>query len=300
MEQNHNAQDKSMQVVIVTGMSGAGKSSVMDVFEDIGYYCIDNLPPQLIGQFIEICHASGNHFQQLAIAVDLRSGDMFTEIYPVLSELIQRDDLWVKILYVEAEDEILIRRYKETRRRHPLDDKFNGSLHEAIAYEREQLLPVKGLADYDIETSYLSASQLKKQIREIFLDSMTDSISIKVTSFGFKYGVSTEADLVFDVRCLPNPYYIDELRAHTGCESCVQDYVMSFEQSQQLLQKLEDLLDFLVPLYIREGKSRLVIAFGCTGGKHRSITFAEKIKAHLTQKGLHVICQHRDIGKDMP
>ncbi|MBQ8687693.1 MAG: RNase adapter RapZ [Ruminococcus sp.] len=289
-----------MQVVVVTGMSGSGKSSAMDVLEDIGYYCIDNLPPQLMGRFIEICRESENRLERIAIAADLRSGEMFANAYRCLHRLERQQDLDVKILYIDAEDEVLVKRYKETRRKHPLDEKFSGNLHQAIAFEREQLVQIKGIADYYIETSYQSASQLKEQIREIFLENKTDSMSIKVTSFGFKYGVSTESDLVFDVRCLPNPYYVKELRSHTGCEACVQDYVMSFEQSQQLMQKLTDLLDFLIPLYIHEGKSRLVISFGCTGGKHRSITFAERIGDHLTAKGMRVIKQHRDIEKDRP
>ncbi len=293
-------EDTRMQVIVVTGMSGSGKSVVMDVLEDLGYYCIDNLPPQLFGKFVDICRESENHLQKLAIAADLRSGEMFADVYRVLSELQRQPGTEVKILYIEAEDEIIIKRYKETRRKHPLDERFGGSLHDAIAFEREQMLRVKGIADYYIETSYFSAAQLKEQIREIFLDNTSDSLSIKVTSFGFKYGVSTESDLVFDVRCLPNPYYIEELRHHTGCEACVQDYVMSFEQSQLLMKKIQDLLDFLIPLYIQEGKSRLVIAFGCTGGKHRSITFTERMGDYLTSKGMHVIKQHRDIGKDRP
>ena len=288
-----------MHVVVVTGMSGSGKSVVMDVLEDIGYYCIDNLPPQLIGKFVEICRESENHLQKLAIAADLRSGDMFTDAYRTLLEMKQQADLDVKILYIEAEDEVIIKRYKETRRKHPLDERFGGCLHNAIAYEREQLLRVKGIADYYIETSYFSASQLKEQIREIFLDNSSDSMSIKVTSFGFKYGVSTESDLVFDVRCLPNPYYIPELRHHTGCEKCVQEYVMSFEQSRTLLEKLKDLLDFLIPLYIQEGKSRLVIAFGCTGGKHRSITFARKIGEFCEKLGYAPSVQHRDVNRSL-
>jgi len=225
---------------------------------------------------------------------------MFADAYRVLLDLERQVDLDVKILYIEAADEVIIKRYKETRRKHPLDERFGGSLHHAIAYERQQLLRVKEIADYYIETSYFSAAQLKEQIKEIFLDNTSDSLSIKVTSFGFKYGVSTESDLVFDVRCLPNPYYIETLRHHTGCEKCVQDYVMSFEQSQTLFAKIADLMDFLIPLYIQEGKSRLVISFGCTGGKHRSITFAEKIGDYLISKGMHVIKQHRDIGKDRP
>ncbi len=287
-----------MQVIIVTGMSGSGKSGVMDVMEDIGYYCIDNLPPQLMSRFIEICRESENRLERIAIAADLRSGEMFADAYDCMYQLEQQQDLDVKILYTDAEDEVLVKRYKETRRRHPLDEKFSGNLHQAIAFEREQLLQIKGIADYYIETSFLSASQLKEQIRELFLNSSTDSLSIKVTSFGFKYGVSTESDLVFDVRCLPNPYYIKELRPHTGCDACVQDYVMSFPQSQELMNKLTDMLDFLIPLYVHEGKSRLVISFGCTGGKHRSITFAERISDYLLSKGMRVIKQHRDIGKD--
>lgn len=287
-----------MQVVIVTGMSGSGKSSVMDVMEDIGFYCIDNLPPQLMSRFIEICRESENRLEKIAIAADLRSGEMFADAYKCMCRLERQQDLDVKILYTDAEDEVLIKRYKETRRRHPLDERFSGNLHQAIEFEREQLVQIKGIADYYIETSYLSASQLKEQTRELFLNNAADSMSIKVTSFGFKYGVSTESDLVFDVRCLPNPHYIKELRPHTGCDACVQDYVMSFEQSQELMKKLQDMLDFLIPLYIHEGKSRLVISFGCTGGKHRSITFAERIGDYLSSKGMRVIKQHRDIGKD--
>ncbi|MGN0630462.1 MAG: RNase adapter RapZ [Ruminococcus sp.] len=287
-----------MQVIVVTGMSGSGKSGVMDVMEDIGYYCIDNLPPQLIGRFIEICRESENRLEHVAIAADLRSGDMFADAYKCLCHLERQQDIDVKILYIDAEDEVLIKRYKETRRKHPLDERFSGNLHQAIAFERESLVQIKGMADYYIETSYLSASQLKEQVRELFLQSQSDFLSVKVTSFGFKYGVSTESDLVFDVRCLPNPFYIEELRPHTGCDECVQDYVMSFEQSRELMKKLEDLLDFLVPLYVHEGKSRLVISFGCTGGKHRSITFAERIGDYLSAKGIRVIKQHRDIGKD--
>ena len=288
-----------MQIVIVTGMSGSGKSSAMDVLEDIGYYCIDNLPPQLLGKFIDICRQTENKIEKLAISVDLRSGKLFGDAYHVLRTLEKTPELDVKVLYLEATD-VIIKRYKETRRKHPLDERFNGSLHSAIAYEREQLLPVKGIADYYIESSYISAAQLKKQIKDIFLDHESDSLLIKVMSFGFKYGASTEADLMFDVRCLPNPYYIPELKTHTGCEACVQDYVLSFEQSQELLKKLEDLLDFLIPLYIKEGKSRLVIAFGCTGGKHRSVTFAEQIGDHLLANGMRVSKQHRDIGRDRP
>lgn len=287
-----------MQLLIVTGMSGSGKSSVMNVLEDIGYYCIDNIPPKLIARFVDLCRKSDNQITRIAVAVDIRSGDMFAEIFHSWQALKSEEDVDVKVLFIEASDEVLIRRYKETRRKHPLDEKFNGNMHAAIQYERRQLSQLREIADYYIETSELSASQLKEQVKELFLGRSSDSLVIKVMSFGFKYGASTESDLVFDVRCLPNPYYIDELRNHTGCESCVRDYVMSFEQSQTLLAKLKDLIDYLIPLYVHEGKSQLVIAFGCTGGKHRSITFAELIAKHLIEQEYRVQKYHRDITKD--
>ena len=280
-----------MQFIIVTGMSGSGKSCAMNVLEDIGFYCIDNMPPQLLNKFADICMHSKGQLERVAVAVDIRSGEMFGEIF----------DRWkmVKILYLEANDEVLIKRYKETRRKHPLDEKFSSCLHKAIAFEREQLSPLREVADYYVESSYLSTSQLKEEIKGIFLEKNSDSMIIKIMSFGYKYGVSTEADLVFDVRCLPNPYYIMELRSMTGCDPSVRDYVMSFEQSKILLDKIKDLLDFLIPLYVHEGKSQLVICFGCTGGKHRSITFTELVSDYLTQKGLRVQKSHRDIGKDI-
>lgn len=287
-----------MQLLIVTGMSGSGKSCVMDVMEDIGYYCIDNLPPKLIPRFVDLCRQSESGLSKLAVAVDIRSGDMFTEIFHAWQAMKSQEDVDVKVLFIEASDEVLIKRYKETRRKHPLDERFNGNLHQAIKYEWEQLSQLREIADYYIETSNSSANQLKDQIKSIFLDKRSDSLIIKVMSFGFKYGVSTESDLVFDVRCLPNPFYIDELRNHTGCESCVRDYVMSFEQSQELFRKFTELIDYLIPLYINEGKSQLVIAFGCTGGKHRSITFAELMAKHLAEKEYRVQKYHRDITKD--
>lgn len=287
-----------MQLLIVTGMSGSGKSCVMDVMEDIGYYCIDNIPPKLIPRFVDLCRQSESGLNNVAVAVDIRSGDMFAEIFRAWQTLKGDEDIEVKVLFIEASDEILIKRYKETRRKHPLDERFNGNLHQAIRYEWEQLSQLREIADYYIETSNISANQLKEQVKELFLDRRSDSLTIKVMSFGFKYGVSTESDLVFDVRCLPNPFYIEELRYHTGCEQCVRDYVMSFEQSKALFEKLKDLIDFLIPLYISEGKSQLVIAFGCTGGKHRSVTFAELTAKYLKEKEYKVQKYHRDITKD--
>lgn len=287
-----------MDLLIVTGMSGSGKSCVMDVMEDIGYYCIDNIPPKLIPRFVDLCRQSESGMDKLAVAVDIRTGDMFAEIFYTWQKLKDNPDIEVKVLFIEASDEVLIKRYKETRRKHPLDERFNGNLHQAIRFEWERLSQLREIADYYIETSNLTANQLKEQVKDLFLDKRSDSLAIKVMSFGFKYGASTESDLVFDVRCLPNPYYIDELRHRTGCEESVREYVMSFEQSKKLMEKIKDLLDFLIPLYISEGKSQLVIAFGCTGGKHRSVTFTELIAKYLSDKEYKVQKYHRDITKE--
>ena len=202
-----------------------------------------------------------------------------------------------EILFLESDDNILIKRYKETRRKHPLDAEFEGCLANAITYERNKLNSLREIADYYIDTSYLKSSQLKESLVNLFLKSSNDSILIKVMSFGFKYGTSAETDLVFDVRCLPNPYYIPELKHLTGLEQEVRDYVMSFEQSGQLLDKLKDLIQFLIPMYISEGKSQLVIGFGCTGGKHRSVTFTELMYSYLEEAGYSVHKSHRDISK---
>ncbi|MBR5683730.1 MAG: RNase adapter RapZ [Ruminococcus sp.] len=287
-----------MQILIVTGMSGSGKSSVMDVMEDIGFYCIDNIPPKLITQFVDLCRQSESNICRIAVAVDIRTGDMFAEIFRSWQEMKRQPDVDVKVLFIEATHDVILKRYKETRRKHPLSEKFNGNIQEAINYEWSQLSQLREIADYYIDTSNFTSSQLKEQVKTIFLEKSSDSLIIKVMSFGFKYGVATDADLMFDVRCLPNPFYIEELRNHTGCDSCVRDYVMGFEQSQTLFRKLTDLIDYLIPLYVQEGKSQLVISFGCTGGKHRSITFAELMAKHLIEKDYKVQKYHRDITKD--
>ena len=285
-----------MKFLIVTGLSGSGKSGVINVLEDIGYYCIDNIPPQLIPKFSEICIKSGDKFNKVAIVTDIRGGELFLELDQGLS-FFRINKLEYKILFLDAEDEVLMKRYKETRRKHPLDEVCHGSIQRAIAMEREMLMSVREKADYYLDTSEFSAAQLKENVYSLFLDNPSDSMMVKIMSFGFKYGCAREADLVFDVRCLPNPYYISELRDHTGTESCVSDYVMKFEQSQKLLEKLTDLIDYLIPLYIHEGKSQLVIAFGCTGGKHRSVTFAEKMYKHLSDKKVKCRICHKDIKK---
>ncbi len=284
-----------MKFLIVTGLSGSGKSGAVNVLEDIGYYCIDNIPPQLIPKFAEICLGNGQ-MQKVAIVTDIRGGELFLELDQGLKYL-KDNNLETSILFLDASDEVLIKRYKETRRKHPLDEQCHGSLQKAITTERDVLASVREVADYYIDTSELSMNQLKETVYSLFLDNPNNSMVVKVISFGYKYGVSREADLVFDVRCLPNPFYIPELKHHTGLESCVSDYVLSFDQSAELIKKLKDLLDFLIPLYIHEGKSQLVIAFGCTGGKHRSVTFAEAIYKYLREKKMRCRISHRDIEK---
>ncbi len=286
-----------MQFVIVTGLSGSGKSLAVNALEDIGFYCIDNMPPQLISKFAEISTQSDVKIDRVAIVADIRGGELFFSLADTVYEL-KEQGLDVKILFIDAADEVITKRYKETRRKHPLDEAAHGSIQNAIEAERDILHSVRGYADYYIDTSFLSTSQLKEQINSIFLDNPDDSMLIKVMSFGFKYGAPNEADLLFDVRCLPNPFYIPELKQHTGKDKEVSDYVMSFEQSQGLLLKLKDLIDYLIPLYRSEGKSQLVIAFGCTGGKHRSVTFAEKMYEYILDSHFKVRIAHRDISKD--
>ena len=288
-----------MKFVILTGMSGAGKSTAIKMMEDIGYYCVDNLPIALLEKFVELSSLQENaELQKVAVGIDIRNGQALEEIRDVLAR-IKKKKVHYEILFLDAQDSVLVKRYKETRRKHPLDEKFSSCLHKAIAFEREQLNPLREVADYYVESSYLSTSQLKEEVKSLFLEKNSDSMIIKIMSFGYKYGVSTESDLVFDVRCLPNPYYVKELRPMTGCDSSVREYVMGFEQSKKLLEKIKDLLDFLIPLYVHEGKSQLVISFGCTGGKHRSITFTELVADYLSKQGLRVQKSHRDINKDI-
>ncbi|MCX4356250.1 MAG: RNase adapter RapZ [Oscillospiraceae bacterium] len=285
-----------MEFIIVTGMSGGGKSSAIKVLEDIGYFCIDNMPPQLIPNFAAICSENGE-INKVAIVTDIRGGTLFLKLSECISGLVNTDGIDVKVLFLEASKEVLMKRYSETRRKHPLDEVSGGDLSKAIDAEAELLSEIRANADYIIDSSLLTTAQLKGQIAGLFLDKPSDSIIVSCMSFGFKYGVPGEADLVFDVRCLPNPFYVPELKYKTGLDAEVRDYVMKYEQSQILESKIWDMVDFLLPCYISEGKSRLVIAFGCTGGKHRSITFAERTASYLREKECKVRIVHRDIEK---
>lgn len=285
-----------MDFLIVTGLSGAGKSRAVDALEDIGFYCVDNVPPQLISKVAEICLAGNSKISRVAVVTDLRGGDMFYGLFEELDEMRDKG-LTYKLLFLDASDAELIRRYKETRRRHPLSGVVNGGVSEAIRNERVLLRPARERADYVIDTTHLSANELKQRMNNIFLDSIQNGMLINVMSFGFKYGSPSEADLVFDVRCLPNPFYVDALKSKTGLDPEVREYVMDSPNSKELLDKLRDLVGFLVPLYQKEGKSQLVIAMGCTGGKHRSVTFAELLYQFLAERGFNVRVVHRDISK---
>lgn len=287
-----------MQFVIVTGLSGSGKSGVINVLEDIGYYCVDNMPPRLIPKFADLCRQSDEKLYKVAFVADIRGGDFFDNL-PEMIKKLGAMGIKAKLLFLDANDQVLMKRYKETRRKHPLDEECHGNLSEAISAERQRLLNLRAKSDYYIDTSSLSVAELKNQIKTIFLDEKSDFMMIKVMSFGFKYGVPPEADLVFGVRCLPNPYYIAELKPLTGLDEPVRKYVMNSEVSHELRCKLLDMFDFLLPLYIKEGKSQLVIAFGCTGGKHRSVTFAEQFYHYLDSHNLRVHILHRDIDKDV-
>ncbi|MBR6045836.1 MAG: RNase adapter RapZ [Ruminococcus sp.] len=285
-----------MQFVIVTGMSGSGKSTAIDVLEDIGYYCIDNMPPELITKFTEICSQSKGKIDKVAFVADIRGGDFFMKLTDIIAQL-KAEQVNIKILFLDSSDDAIIRRYKETRRKHPLDEVSYGNIRSAIVIERELLVPIKSCADYYIDSSSTSVSEFKERMYSMFLDQSEEYMRIDVRSFGFKFGSMSEGDLIFDVRCLPNPFYVPELKEKTGLNSEVSDYVMQFDDAKELLKKLCDLIDFLIPLYRKEGKAQLVIAFGCTGGKHRSVTFAEELAKHLKDKNYKVRVSHRDIDK---
>ena len=283
-----------MRFVTITGMSGAGKTQVMHVLEDMGYYCIDNMPLVFLVPFAKMCFKETNKFENVAIVVDIRGGDMFDEIGGALKELDQQNFPY-EILFLEARESILVKRYKETRRKHPLS--LNGTIEDGIMRERERLAYLRGQATHIIDTSRLLTRELKQIILDIYGETEENYFRIQVESFGFKYGIPRDADLVFDVRFLPNPFYIDSLKEHNGTEECVRDFVMKYDQSREFLTKLDDMLTMLIPHYMEEGKSELVIAIGCTGGRHRSVAIAEAIHKKLSSKNFNSIIRHRDMTK---
>lgn len=286
-----------MELLIVTGMSGSGKSAVTDALEDLGYFCADNMPPALIPTIAQFVNTSPEANKKVATITDIRVGEHNLKKFGEAFETLKKLNFSYKILYVDADNDVLVRRYKETRRRHPLIEKCDGSLEAAVSRERELTTGIRTIADYIIDTSKSSVGECRQRVAELFLDDPVSSLKIRCMSFGFKFGIPGDADIVFDVRCLPNPFYIPSMKYKTGLEEEVSSYVMNHEQSQEVLKRLIDLIDYSVPLYRAEGKSQLVIAIGCTGGRHRSVTFAELINNHLSSQGYSVSIKHRDIEK---
>lgn len=286
-----------MELILVTGLSGAGKSRAAEALEDIGFFCVDNMPPKLIPMFVRLLLNSQEPRERVAVVADIRLGESFSDLFGALGEL-KSLKVPYKVLFIDADDEVIMRRYQETRRKHPLADEFNTpSVFEAIQRERAILLDARLQADYIIDTSQSTGSQFKERIANLFMANASDSLRVYSISFGFKYGTPKEADLVFDVRCLPNPFYVPELKGLTGLEKPVRDFVMKFDSAVRLQRKLFDLLDFLLPLYRTEGKSQLTAAFGCTGGRHRSVVFAEAMGRHLLESGANCSVYHRDIQR---
>lgn len=286
-----------MEFVIISGMSGGGKSKAATFMEDMGFFCVDNLPAPLIHKFAELGMAGSGEYDRVVLVTDVRSGTKFDDLFQALDQL-QAMKCTYRILFMDASDEVIIKRYKETRRSHPLGEECE-SLERAIALERQMLEPLRQRADHTIDTSNLHTSKLKGELRKIFsrAGSQEGRMEVRVTSFGFKHGLPMEADLVFDVRFLPNPYYVLELRSHTGLDSDVRDYVFSGSQGREFLDRMKDFVGWLLPRYEEEGKTSLVIAVGCTGGHHRSVAMAHALAQALSGQSFPVVESHRDLGR---
>ena len=284
-----------MRFVIVTGMSGGGKSTGLKMLEDAGFYCVDNLPVSLIEKFVELISMPNSEISKVALGLDVRSDQSFEDTTRILEQL-KNKGYKFEILFMEAGENVLIKRYKETRRVHPLA--ADGRVEDGVRMERKVLENVRRNADYVIDTTNLLTRELKEELDRIFVENGEyNSLMVTVMSFGFKYGIPADADLVFDVRFLPNPFYIDELKEKTGNDKEVQDYVMNHEESETFMNKLTDMIRFLIPNYVKEGKNRLVIAIGCTGGKHRSVTLANELYKRMKDKGNYGMkLYHRDVG----
>jgi len=283
-----------MRFVIVTGMSGGGKSTALKMLEDAGFYCVDNLPVSLLEKFVELTSLPESEITKVALGLDARAGQSFLEATRVITQLKERG-YNIEILFMDCSEATLIKRYKESRRVHPLA--VEGRIEDGVSREREILKDIQGISDYVIDSSKLLTRELKEELDRIFVTGEGyNNLIVTVMSFGFKHGIPSDADLVFDVRFLPNPYYIDELKTKTGLDKEVRDYVMSFAEAEAFLNQLEDMLTFLLPNYVKEGKYRLVVAIGCTGGKHRSVTLADGLYNRLRDQGGYGInLQHRDV-----
>src|SRR3990170_6365679 len=285
-----------IQFVIITGLSGAGKSNAMKVFEDLGFFCVDNLPPALVPKFAELCLSSDGRIRRAALSIDVRGGEFFDDLFTSLAHL-EEMGFEYQILFLDASDEVLVRRFEETRRKHPLAQA--GGILEGIRAERQRLQAVKEQADKIIDTSTLSVHDLRQEIMDAFVRGGREGIlTVGVVSFGYKYGIPLDADLMFDCRFLPNPHYVEALRPLPGDSPQVRKFVLGQPATQEFMRRLTGLLDYLLPQYLEEGKSHLTLAIGCTGGKHRSVVLADELSSYLDTKGYAVNVRHRDIGKE--
>lgn len=283
-----------MRLVVITGMSGSGKRTAMKLLEDVGFYCVDNLPIKLIDKFVELVSERNTELNKVALGIDVRADQPFDEVVRILSEL-KESPISPEILFLETNETVLLRRYKETRRMHPLAP--DGRVEEGIRKEQELLVPLKQISDFVLDTSNLLTRDLKEELDKIFVeDKQYNNLMINIVSFGFKNGIPQDADLVYDVRFLPNPFYVEELKNLTGLDEPVQSFVMGFEETNKFLDMLEEMLRFLIPNYIKEGKYQLVVAIGCTGGHHRSVTIAESLFKRMSSGDYGITLTHRDVG----
>ncbi|HBM81900.1 MAG: RNase adapter RapZ [Clostridiales bacterium] len=286
-----------MRFVIVTGLSGAGKTQTIRCLEDLGFYCVDNLPPALLPKFADLCYQTEGKIEKVALVIDIRGGKFFDDLFYSLNQL-KTQNYKYEILFLDASDDVLIKRFKESRRSHPLSP--DGRLSDGISQERMRLSEVKSKADNIIDTSNLTPRELKVELTRIFVEGKKfEGIIISIVSFGYKYGIPLDADIVFDVRFLPNPYYVDTLKRKSGKDEPVVKYVLKWPETQQFLAKVTDMVEFLIPYYIKEGRTHLVIAVGCTGGRHRSVVIANQIYEDLKKNGHRVLIDHRDISEDI-
>lgn len=285
-----------IQVLIITGLSGAGKSNAMRVFEDLGYFCVDNLPPALLPKFAELCLQSHGGVRRAALAIDVRGGEFFDDLFAALSQL-EEMGFEYEIVFLDASDDVLVRRFEETRRKHPLAQL--GGVLEGIQAERQRLQTVKEQAHKIIDTSTLTVRDLRSELLDAYVRGRrADTITVSLVSFGYKYGIPLDADLVFDVRFLPNPHYHESLRPLPGISEEVRQFVLGQDATKEFMTRLTEMMDYLLPQFVAEGKAHLTVAMGCTGGKHRSVVLVDELAAHLLENGYRVSVRHRDVGKE--